>query len=314
MNFLSDNNENSPGAECKKIFLGFSPNKNINLDMLIILFKAREFILDDKEVIIFIADIHAMLEGNYQDTLLLIERTKYYEIIIIKIMELMGIPRDKYTLAKGTDHQLDKRYIYDLYKMATLVDINELKKAINYASGGDTKNKLSYLLYPIMQVLDQTIFDSDLQIGGEDQKKIFDLAAKYAPKLGYTEGKYLLCPMLMGLNGLGKMKHASPDNQIFFSDMPAFLADKIYKANYTVYGKVKNQCALFDIVKYIIFCTPDPEFMKCKTWGQFVEKWRYGLIDEITFKNKLIFSLNNIIKPIREELYKDNLFELCGFS
>ena len=61
--------------------------------------------------------------------------------------------------------------------------------------------KLSGYIYPLMQALDEQYLDVDMQLGGNDQRKIMVLAREKLPKIGYKKRIELLNPLMPGLVG-----------------------------------------------------------------------------------------------------------------
>lgn len=54
---------------------------------------------------------------------------------------------------------------------------------------------ISSLCFEGLQALDEEYLKCDAQFGGVDQRKIFTLAEKYLPQLGYAKRIHLMNPM-----------------------------------------------------------------------------------------------------------------------
>ena len=52
--------------------------------------------------------------------------------------------------------------------------------------------KINSLIYPLMQALDETALQADIEIGRSDQQPIYELAHKYLPQMGYEPCLYML--------------------------------------------------------------------------------------------------------------------------
>jgi tyrosyl-tRNA synthetase len=109
---------------------------------------------------------------------------------------------------------------------------------------------LSGLLYPGLQALDEEYLKVDAQFGGEDQRKIFTLAEKYLPNLGYKKRIHLMNPMVPGLTG-GKMSSSEPDSKIDLLDSPEDVKRKIKKA-FCEPGNVQENGVLA-FAKHVLF-------------------------------------------------------------
>ena len=52
-----------------------------------------------------------------------------------------------------------------------------------------------FVIFTVLQALDEEYLKCDAQFGGVDQKKIFTFAEKYLPQLGYKKRAHLMNPM-----------------------------------------------------------------------------------------------------------------------
>lgn len=90
--------------------------------------------------------------------------------------------------------------------------------------------KISSLIYPGMQALDEEYLDVDVQFvqnfrssKGVDQRKIFTMAIEYLPILGYRKRAHLINPMVLAINSKpkeadDKMSSSNTDSKIDFLD------------------------------------------------------------------------------------------------
>ena len=74
---------------------------------------------------------------------------------------------------KGTDYQLSKEYILDVYRLSSIVTENDARKAGAEVVKQGSHPLLSGLLYSELQALDGHYLGDDAQFGGVDQRKIF---------------------------------------------------------------------------------------------------------------------------------------------
>ena len=166
---------------------------------------------------------------------LLEKRTKYYEFIIREMLKSVNVPLDKLKFVKGTDFQLGKEYNLDMYKLSALTSTRDAQKAGAEVVKQSDNPKMSGLLYPLLQALDEVYLDCDAQFGGTDQRKIFMFAAENLPKIGYEKRAHLMNFLIPGLGESGKMSSSEPNSKIDFEDSDEIIRKKINKA-YSVDG------------------------------------------------------------------------------
>lgn len=156
-------------------------------------------------------------------------RVKYYEAIIKAVLTSIGVSIEKLTFVIGSDFELSKEYTMDNFKLSACVTEHDAKKAGAEVVKQVASPLLSGLLYPGMQALDEEYLGVDCQFGGVDQRKIFVMAEKYLPQLGYKKRSHLMNPMVPGLAG-AKMSSSDPDSKIDFLDTAKDVQKKIKKA------------------------------------------------------------------------------------
>jgi tyrosyl-tRNA synthetase len=136
----------------------------------------------------------------------------------------------------------------DLLRMATNVSVKDsMKAASDVVKLGDNP-RLAGLIYPLMQALDEEYLKVDMQLGGNDQRKIFVLAREQHSKIGYKPRIEMMVPLLRGLVGK-KMSASDPNTKIDFLDNEETVKKKINKAD-CVEGDPDN--GVMDFMKYII--------------------------------------------------------------
>ena len=182
------------------IYWGTAPTGRIHIGYFIPLLKIADFLKAECQVIILIADMHAILD-NLKSTPKLVEsRTQYYMEMITQILINLKIPIDKLRFVVGSDFQTSSRYTFDLYKLCTQVTEHDAKKGGAEVVKQSNNPKISSLIYPLMQALDEEYLGVDIQFGGIDQRKIFTLAMEYLPSIGYKKRIHLMNPMLTSIS------------------------------------------------------------------------------------------------------------------
>jgi tyrosyl-tRNA synthetase len=194
--------------------------------------------------------MHAFLDSSKSTWEQLEYRVQYYEMIITETLRALNVPIDKLKFVKGTDFQLSKKYTIDVYKLMSKMSLRDALKAGTEVVKQSKNPQISSLLYPGLQVLDEEYLGVDAQLGGIDQRKIFMLAKKYLPQLGYKERIHLMNPIIPSFsNKTCKMSSSDISSKIDLLSTEKQIIKKINKA-YCVEGENN---ALLIFVKYVIF-------------------------------------------------------------
>lgn len=305
-NIIADKIKN---GESIRAYFGIEPRASPNLDCLILLLKLRDLIKLNINITILLADVHSYLSHETTRTQ---ERTAYYSFLIEKILLRIGISRvriiehktdenidfeasnyeEVYSIIKGSDIQLTKPYISNLFKVSTNVSIKELIDAGSDIFEHDDNPKLSKLIYPLMQVLDETTLEANIQIGDTTQKKIFELSQHMLENLNYDKGAYILMPTIPS-----KSIDDEPIKLDFLDDKKT-LNRKLSKAYIEEKNPDPNHSICIALVKYIIFEVLD-EFGPYKSYDEFILRWTTGQLSKASLINYLVSSIDYIIEPIR---------------
>ncbi|XP_053718744.1 tyrosine--tRNA ligase, cytoplasmic isoform X2 [Synchiropus splendidus] len=246
-------------------------------------------------------------------------RVKYYEQVIKAMLESIGVPLDKLKFIKGTDYQLSREYSLDVYRLSSMVTEHDAKKAGAEVVKQVEHPLLSGLLYPGLQALDEEYLKVDAQFGGVDQRKIFTLAEKYLPSLGYAKRSHLMNPMVPGLTG-AKMSSSEEESKIDLLDSKEDVKKKLKKA-FCEPGNIQNNGVL-SFVKYVIFplrgefCIKrDPKWGGDKVFTVFEElekEFAEELIHPGDLKASVEVALNQLLEPIRKKFESPELRKLTN--
>ncbi|QKF93972.1 tyrosyl-tRNA synthetase [Fadolivirus algeromassiliense] len=182
-----------------KIYWGTAPTSLCHLGYFAPMFKIIDFLQAGCEVTILIADLHAVLD-NMKSTFEQVDaRTKVYTVLIQELLKSLNVDISRLKFVKGTDYQLSKEYTLDMYKAHTLISVSEAKHAGAEVVKQSDNPKMTGLLYPTLQALDEQYLGSDAELGGIDQRKIFVHARAIMPALGYKKRFHLMNRMVPGL-------------------------------------------------------------------------------------------------------------------
>uniref|UniRef100_A0A1B6CRD0 Tyrosine--tRNA ligase n=2 Tax=Clastoptera arizonana TaxID=38151 RepID=A0A1B6CRD0_9HEMI len=243
-----------------KIYWGTATTGKPHIAYFVPMSKIADFLKAGCEVTILFADLHAYLDNMKAPWDLLSLRVQYYEHSIKAMLESIGVPLDKLKFVKGTDYQLSKEYTLDVYRLSSVITEHDAKKAGAEVVKQVEHPLLSGLLYPGLQALDEEYLKVDAQFGGVDQRKIFTLAEKYLPHLGYAKRIHFMNPMVPGLTG-GKMSSSEDDSKIDLLDSAAAVKKKLKKA-FCEPGNITDNGVLA-FAKHVIFSLfkPDEKFV-----------------------------------------------------
>jgi len=233
-----------------KVYWGTATTGKPHIAYFVPMTKIADMLNAGCEVTILFADLHAYLDNMKAPWSLLEHRVKYYQDIIKAMLQSINVPLDKLKFVKGTDFQLSKEYVLDIFKMSTVATEHDCKKAGSEVVKQVAHPALSGLLYPGLQALDEEYLKVDAQFGGVDQRKIFTYAEKYLPQLGYAKRVHLMNPMVPGLTG-AKMSSSEEDSKIDLLDDEKSVKKKISKA-FCEEGNVEENGVL-SFCKFVLF-------------------------------------------------------------
>jgi tyrosyl-tRNA synthetase len=177
------------------------------------------------------------------------KRYEYYKEAIPAILKMINVPINKLEFIRGKDIQLNEKYQFDLLKLSTISSVRDSTRAASDVVKMGDKPKLSGLLYPLMQALDEEYLKVDAQLGGNDQRKIMVYSREILPKIGYGRRIELLTPIIRGLVG-EKMSSSVDSSKIDLMDDERTVSKKMNKAD-CIAGDPNN--GVMALLEYFIF-------------------------------------------------------------
>ncbi|MEQ2260457.1 Tyrosine--tRNA ligase, cytoplasmic [Xenotaenia resolanae] len=302
-----------------KVYWGTATTGKPHVAYFVPMSKIADFLRAGCEVTVLFADLHAYLDNMKAPWELLELRVKYYEQVIKAMLESIGVPLQKLRFIKGTDFQLSREYTLDVYRLSSMVTEHDAKKAGAEVVKQVEHPLLSGLLYPGLQALDEEYLQVDAQFGGVDQRKIFTLAEKYLPSLGYAKRAHLMNPMVPGLTG-AKMSSSEEESKIDLLDSKEDVKKKLKKA-FCEPRNIQNNGVL-SFVKHVLFplrgefCIKrDPKWGGDKVYTGFeeVEKdFAEEMIHPGDLKASVEAALNQLLDPIRKKFESPELRKLTN--
>lgn len=295
-----------------RVYWGTAPTGRPSIGYFLPMIKVSDLLKTGAEVTILFANIHAYLDNMKSSWEVLEYRTQYYQLLIKSILQRLGTPLENLKFITGTDYQLTPDYTLDMYKIATMTTVASVKGAGAEVVKQVENPVLGGMLYPILQALDEQYLNSDAQLGGLDQRKIFMFAREYLPKLGYKKRIHLLHQLIPGLGKSGKMSSSEPDSKIDFDDSDEIIREKFKKA-FSIDGQIEGN-ALLAILKYILFYLFEIENKKFvverpEKWGGNITYSSYdeletdfssGKLSSVDLKPAVAREVIDLVKPIRD--------------
>jgi tyrosyl-tRNA synthetase len=255
-------------------YIGRATTGPFHIGHLIAIGKMLDFQNAGVEAKVLLADIHAALDDQKAKWEELSQRAAYTQ----KCVELALKWKEKPTFVKGSDFQLKSDYVLDALKIASVSTVERATRAASEVTR--MKNpKVSELIYPIFQALDEQYLDVDIQLGGLDQRHILVFAREYLPMLGYRKRIEIMTPLISSLLGPGtKMSSSIPESNIKIYDSVESTRRKIDRA-YCPEGVAKDNFIL-QLTKFLIFTnSPSLKIERENRFGGDVEFKSYGELE-----------------------------------
>ncbi len=230
------------------VYLGTAVTGRPHIAYFVWVLKLADFIKAGFKVKLLLADLHGALDNTPWE--ILEKRYKYYSTVIPMMFKAVGADTKQLEIVKGSSFQNQPDYVLDLLKLSTKASIHDAKRAGSEVVKTSDNPKLSGLIYPLMQALDEEYLGVDVQYGGVDQRKILMFAREYLPKVGYKPRIEVMTPLLPGLVGK-KMSASDPNSKIDLLDSPKKVSKKMNKAE-CVEGIVEDNGVLA-FLQHVVF-------------------------------------------------------------
>jgi tyrosyl-tRNA synthetase len=292
------------------IYWGTAPTKSPSLGYFIPLLKLKDCLDAGLNVKILLADIHSYLDKGSATIPHTQHRVDYYSYLLKEMLKCIGVDPDNIQFVQGSEVQLDRKYVLDLFALTTNISVTAAKKAGSEVVKQDKNPLVSSLLYPIMQVLDETVLNADIQLGGLDQRKIFALSRDYKESIGYKKCTYLMNNLLPSLSKPGsKMSSSDPNGKIELFDTHEIISAKLSKAYCVEKDTTLSTSPCLMLAKWLVFPILG-SLGKYRSYEELIIDWEFGLLHANELKDNLSCIIWKIIEPIYEKLNeKPELYE-----
>ena len=291
------------------VYLGTAITGRPHIGYFVWVLKLSDFLRAGFRVKVLLADLHGALDNCPWD--LLEKRYTYYNEIIRLMFTAIGVPLKNLTIVKGSEFQLKKEYMLDVLRLATFTSINDAKRAASEVVKFGDNPKLSGVIYPLMQALDEHYLDVDVQYGGIDQRKILMYAREFLPKVGYKPRIEFMTPLIPGLVGT-KMSSSDVKSKIDVLDDEKTVKEKVNSAH-CVPGIVEDNGVLA-FAKYVIMTlkTDNKEALVINRPEKYGGNISYSSAEQLEqdyvaqklflldIKNTVADEINKLLKPFRD--------------
>jgi len=214
-----------------KIKAGFDPTaKDLHLGHTVLINKLRQFQDLGHEVIFLIGDFTAMIGDPTGKSATrppltkeqVAENAKTYTEQVFKILD------ESKTTVRFNSEWMGKKSAAEMialaakYNVARMLERDDFKK--RYKNGQSIA--IHEFLYPLIQGYDSVALESDVELGGTDQKFNLLVGRELQKQNGMKPQTVLMMPLLEGLDGVQKMSK-SLDNYIGITDAPGVMYQKL---------------------------------------------------------------------------------------
>ena len=299
------------------IYWGTAPTGKPHIGYLLPALKIADFLKAGFHVKILLADLHAALDNVPWN--ILEKRYDYYKKIIPLLIKSIAGDDKELEIVRGSEMELKPEYMYDVLKMSSNVSVHDATKAASDVVKITDNPKLSGIIYPLMQAVDEQYLEVDCQLGGTDQRKIMVLARENLPKIGYNRRIEIMNPLIPGLIGK-KMSSSDEKTKIDLLDDEDVIKKKVNSAD-CVEGNPDNGVMAF--LKYVIMTIKHDKKEKFvvkrdKNFGGDVSYNNYEEVEKdfvekklhpMDLKNAVAEEIIKILKPIQKE---KNILEKLG--
>ncbi len=222
-----------------RIKLGIDPTRpDLHLGHTVALRKLRQFQDAGHKAVLIIGDFTAQIgdpTGRSEARPRLTPEEVAYnaETYLDQAKKILDFSSDRFELRRNGEwlNKLDLQQIINLQASMTVGQMLA-KEGFSDRYEKGTPIYLHEFLYPLLQGYDSVAIDSDVELGGTDQKFNIlvgrDLQLKDKPRQGKPAQFGLLLPLLVGLDGVQKMSK-SLGNYVGLTDEPLSMYSKLEK-------------------------------------------------------------------------------------
>lgn len=286
-------------------YTGYEPSGKIHLGHAITIMKLKQLQSLGFKIKILLADFHAYLNGK--GSLEEISKTAEYNK---KCFQALGLAEDTEFIL-GSEFETKEDYTNIVYKLATLTTLKRARRSMDMVSRDDDNPKVASTIYPLMQTADMVGLNTDIALGGLEQRKIQMLAREELPKLGFEAPVCIHTPLLHGLDGDAKMS-SSKGNFIAVDDSEKDIKNKINKS-YCPKGEVKDN-PMIEIAEHFVYPYQEKLLIERPekfggnlelTKEELIKVYSEGNLHPMDLKNGISNYMIEFLRPVREYMEKN---------
>jgi tyrosyl-tRNA synthetase len=283
-------------------YIGYEPSGKVHLGHAITVKKMIDLQKAGFKIKILLADLHAYL--NEKGTL---EEIKEISNYMKKCFLAFGLS-DETEFILGSSFQTSQDYTYKIYELALSTTLARAKRSMAQITRHETDHRVAEVIYPLMQVVDMLFLDTDVALGGMEQRKIHMLARENLPKIGSSAPVIIHTPLLHGTDGSEKMS-SSKENFIAIDDSPEAIKKKI-KNSFCPAGVIDGN-PIVEIAKHFIYDNNETMLIERPpkfggnlelTYNELLDVYKDEKLHPLDFKNAVAKNLIEILEPVRKYL------------
>jgi tyrosyl-tRNA synthetase len=216
-------------------YIGYEPSGFVHAGQLITAAKLIDLQNAGVDVVIFLADWHALINDKLGGK---IENIRVCGEYLRECLLAMGV-RDSAKFVWASDLIDHSSYWEKFIRISKASSLMRIKRAMTIMGRTEDEAEIdaSKIMYPPMQAADIFELGVDIALAGMDQRRAHMLARDAAEKLGWKKPIALHTPLLVSLVGSGrmdpveaKMSKSNPDSAVFMHDSPEEIWTKIKNA------------------------------------------------------------------------------------
>jgi tyrosyl-tRNA synthetase len=297
-------------------YIGYEPSGFVHAGQIITASKILDLQNAGVEVIVFLADWHALINDKFGGK---IEDIRACGEYLRECLLALGV-KDSAKFVWASDLIDHASYWEKFIRIAKASSLVRIKRAMTIMGRTEDEAEIdaSKVMYPPMQAADIFELGVDIALAGMDQRRAHMLARDVAEKLKWKKPIGLHTPLLVSLLGGGrmdpveaKMSKSSPNSAVFLHDSPQEISKKIKNAFCPAETEGNP---IIDILKLIAFpklgsvhIDRSLKYGGSVDFGSFEEllaAYTSGKLHAQDMKNGAADSLTTILQPVRDHFGK----------
>lgn len=291
-------------GETLKHYIGFEISGYIHIGTGVVsMYKLVDLQKAGVKVSILLADLHSWLNHKLGGDLEVIRKVAvtYFKETLRKSISVLGGDPDSVDFILASNLTEEKReYWVQVLDLARQVSLSDVRHSLTIMGRTFTNSaKMSWLIYPLMQVIDVYALGTHIAHGGVDQRKVYVLARDVYDKvklMPLTLGGRVVKPIILlhhlipSLTMTGKesrldlsetkMSKSRPETAIFLHDSPDDVARKIKNAYCP--PKMTENNPVIELAKLFSFREPRRSPFTVKRPSEYGGPVEYWTFDELT--------------------------------